>query len=63
MRAIIFQIVRGHDAAGGAHRGGDLRGGAALVEGARAVLRDRLQGVGEIELEQPVACLQRLAAI
>ena len=38
-------------------------GDAALVEGARAVLRDRLQGVGEIELQQPVAFVQRLAAV
>ncbi len=38
-------------------------GDAALVEGARAVLGDGLQGVGEIELEQPVAGLRRLAAV
>src|ERR1019366_7884440 len=40
-RAIIFQIVHRHDAAGAAHRGRNLHGDAALVERARAVLRDR----------------------
>ena len=62
-RAIILQIVRRHDAAGAAHRGGDLLGDAALVEGARAVVGDGLQRVGEIELQQPVAFVQRLAAV
>ncbi len=62
-RAVILQIVRRHDAAGAAHRGRDLRGGTAFVEGARPAVGDRLQGVGEIELQQPVAFMQRLAAV
>ncbi len=62
-RLVILQIVRRHDAAGFFHRVGDPRGDRALVEGARAALGNRLQRVGEIELDQPVAGVQRLAAV
>ena len=62
-RTIIFQIVRRHDAAGGAHRGHDLTGDAALIECRGAVLRYGLQGVGQIKLDQPVAGLQWVAAV
>ena len=60
-RAIGFQIVGRHHAAGGPHVGGKLLGDRPLVEGLRAVLRDALQRRGEIALDQPLARRQRRA--
>ena len=60
MRAVILQIVRRHDAAGAAHRGGDLARRCGL--GRRRAGRPAAMAckrVGEIELHQPVAFVQR----
>ena len=61
MRAIVLEVVRGHDAAGGLHRGGELLGDRTLVECARPALRDRFQRVGEVALHQQVAGAERIA--
>ena len=61
-RAVIGEIVFGHDAAGFAHGVGDLLGGAALIESFGSFLRDGLQRIGKIELQQPVAFMHRVVA-
>ena len=59
--AVTVEIVGRHYAAGGLHGGGDFVRDRPLVEGARALARDRLERVGEIALDQAVAGGHRTA--
>ena len=59
MRAIVLEIVDASYAAGGAHRGRDLFGDRASIEGARPVPRDRFERGGEIGLHEHVARRER----
>ena len=56
---VVFQVAARHHAAGIAHRGDDLVGDRADVEGARALASDRLQRLGEVGLDQDVARRRR----
>ena len=59
-RAIILEIVGGHDAAGGLHRIRDLFRDRPGVERPRPGLGDCFEGVGEIRLHQPLAGAERV---
>ena len=54
-RAIGFQVVERHAAAGVAHRFHDAFGDRPFVEAARALPRNRFQRIGQIGLDQFVA--------
>ncbi len=59
--AVVSQIVGGHHAARGLHGRGDFVRDRPLVEGARALARDRLERLREIALDQTVAGRHRAA--
>ena len=62
-RLIGLEIVRRHQAAGGAHGGHDFLRDRALVEGPRSVAGDGGERVGEVALQQGRAGAERPAVV